>query len=219
MKPSSRKIVHRSPAHTVRLLNLPHLQPEAIEADSSVERDFVHCAALFPATTSISSQPFKLTLLAGTYTPDYLVVFRDGSRAVVEVKPEEFIENFQEKFDQARRKLAKFGMSFLLARDTVLRRDRLAERALFVRRYAKGGASLNDINRCIEILRSSNGVLSMKELYEAGISRSTIFFMVTRRQLHLGADLQYGDDAQVQLFEQPDLGESHAIRFANWLDA
>lgn len=110
-------------------------------------------------------------------------------------------------------------MSFLLARDTVLRRDRLAERALFVRRYAKGGASLNDINRCIEILQSSGGVLSMKELCEAGISRSTIFFMVTRRQLHLGADLQYGDDAQVQLFEQPDRGESHAIRFANWLDA
>lgn len=219
MEPTSRKVVHSSPTHTVRLLNLPHLQPDAIEADSAVERDFVHCAALFPAVTSINSQPFKLTLVAGTYTPDYLVVFKDGSRAVVEVKPEEFVENFQEKFDQARLKLAEFGMPFLLARDTVLRRDGLADRALFVRRYAKGGASANDMQRCLEILESAGRALSIKELNGAGISRSTILFMVTRRQLLISADLQYGGDATVQLFPPTDLGESHAIRFANWLDA
>ena len=111
MEPSSRKVVHRSPAHSVRSLNVPHLQPEPIEADSSVERDFVHCAALFPAVSSISSQPFKLTLPIGKYTPDYLVTFTDGSRAVVEVKPEEFIADFQQKFDQARLKLESTSIS------------------------------------------------------------------------------------------------------------
>lgn len=219
MEPSSRKVVHRSPAHTVRTINLPHFQPQPIEADSSVERDFVHCAALFPAAVSISSQPFKLTLSVGAYTPDYLVTFKDGSRAVVEVKPEEFVENFQEKFEQARLKLAEFGMSFLLARDTVLRREGLADRALFVRRYAKGGAGANDIQRCLELLEGAGGALSMKELNGAGIGLATILFMVTRRQLLTSADLQYGDDATVQLFPPTDLGGSHAIRFANWLDA
>ena len=219
MELSSRKVVHRSPTHTVRSLNLPHLQPEPIEADSSVERDFVHCAALFPAVTSISSQPFQLTLPIGKYTPDYLVRFTDGSRAVVEVKPEKFIADFQQKFDQARLKLAEFGMPFLLARDTVLRREGLADRALIVRRYAKGGASVNDIRRCLELLESAGEALSMKELREAGISRSTILYMVTRRQLLISADLQYDDDAKVQPFSQTDLGERHAIRFANWLDA
>lgn len=219
MEPSSRKVVHRSPTHTVRSLNLPHLQTAAIEADSSVERDFVHCAALFPAVTSISSQPFKLTLSVGTYTPDYLVTFTDGSRAVVEVKPEEFIDDFQEKFDQARLKLAEFDMPFLLARDTVLRREGLMERALFVRRYAKGCVSADAAQRCLELLESKGDALSMKELCEAGIDRATVLHMVTRRKLLLSADLQYGDDAKVQLFTQPDRGESHAIRFANWLDA
>lgn len=219
MEPSSRKVVHRSPAHTVRLLNLPHLQSEPIEADSSVERDFVHCAALFPAVTSITSQPFKLNLPAGTYTPDYLVVFRDGSRAVVEVKPEKFVENFQHKFDQAKQKLAEVGMLFLVARDAVLRRDRLAERALFVRRYAKGGASLDAINGCLELIENSGGVLTVKQLCETGITLSTILYMVTHRQLQISADLKYGADAKVQLFSQTDQGECHAIRFANWLDA
>ena len=59
----------------------------------------------------------------------------------------------------------------------------------------------------------------MKELREAGVSRSTILYMVTRRQLLISADLQYGDDAKVQPFSPTDLGERHAIRFANWLDA
>ena len=67
MQPATRKVVHRSPAHTVRLLNLPHLQDEAIEADSSVERDFVHCAALFTLTRAIKAQPFKLSLKASSY--------------------------------------------------------------------------------------------------------------------------------------------------------
>src|SRR5256885_13315536 len=79
MQPATRKVVHRSPAHTVRLLNLPHLQDEAIEADSSVERDFVHCAALFTLTRAIKAQPFKLSLKASSYTPDFAVKFADGS--------------------------------------------------------------------------------------------------------------------------------------------
>ena len=79
MQPATRKVVHRSPAHTVRLLNLPHLQDEAIEADSSVERDFVHCAALFTLTRAIKAQPFKLSLKASSYTPDAYFGERDRS--------------------------------------------------------------------------------------------------------------------------------------------
>jgi len=219
MEPSSRKVVHRSPSHTVRLLNLPHLQSEAIEADSSVERDFVHCAALYPGVMSIHSQPFKLTLNIGTYTPDYLVKFKDGSRAVVEVKPEKFIANSQEKFEQAKCQLAEFDIPFVLARDTFLRRQGLADRALFIRRYAKGSTSTSDMQRCLELLENFGGELSVKQLSDAGTSRTTILYMVSHHQLLISADLQFGDDAKVQLFKHLDQGGTHAIRFANWLDA
>src|SRR2546427_6886864 len=144
MQPATRKVVHRSPAHTVRLLNLPHLQDEAIEADSSVERDFVHCAALFTLTRAIKAQPFKLSLKASSYTPDFAVKFADGSCAVVEVKPEKFVDSYQELFAHARRQLAERGMLFFVVRDTRLRHGGLMERALIIRRYAKGVCRLAD---------------------------------------------------------------------------
>lgn len=221
MEPSSRKVVRRSPAHTVRLQHLPHLQPDAIEADSSVERDFVHCAALFPTVTSIRSQPFKLVLPTGRkYTPDYLVTFLDGSRAVVEVKPAKFVASFQEHFEQVRLKLSASGIPFLLALDTVLRREGLAERALYIRRYAKGGCDAEAMHKCKALLERMGGRgVSVNELTEAGVSQATILYMVTRHQLLLSADLRYEGNAKVRLFKQSVSGKNHAIRFANWLDA
>jgi len=79
MKPTTRKVVHRAPWRKARLINLPHLQSEAIEADSTYERDFVYRAALFPYLKAIQSQPFKLTLEGKGYTPDFLLCFQDES--------------------------------------------------------------------------------------------------------------------------------------------
>lgn len=221
MEPSTRKVVQRSPAHTVRLLHLPHLQPEAIEADSSVERDFVHCAALFPNVASIKSQPFKLNLPSGKkYTPDYLVTFQDGSRAVVEVKPEKFVASFHAHFEQVRLKLSTSGIPFLLALDNVLRREGLAERALYIRRYAKGACDAEAMHKCKALLEQvGDHGLSVKELTQAGVTQATMLYMVTRRQVLLSADLHYEGNAKVRLFNQSVSGESHAIRFADWLDA
>lgn len=69
MEPSKRKVVHRAPAHTVRLIHLPHLQPTPVEADSSLERDFVQIVALFLFTHCIEHQPFSLA--ERQYTPDF----------------------------------------------------------------------------------------------------------------------------------------------------
>ena len=127
--PAKRKVVTRSPGHTVRSINLPHLQPKAIEADSSVERDFVYLAIAFPLLKTITHQPFELSLEAGSYTPDFLVEFKDGSRIVVEVKPESKMGGFAEKLAQAKVQLAERGVAFIVAQDTLLRRDDIELRA------------------------------------------------------------------------------------------
>jgi hypothetical protein len=59
MEPSTRGVVHRSPWDTFRILNLWDLQPEAIQAESSAERDFAHCAALFNYTQRLAFQPLE----------------------------------------------------------------------------------------------------------------------------------------------------------------
>jgi hypothetical protein len=59
----------------------------------------------------------------GYYTPDFLVEFKDGSRTVVEVKPESKMEGFTEKLAQAERQLRDRGIEFVVAHDTLLRHD------------------------------------------------------------------------------------------------
>lgn len=218
MEPSTREVVQRSPWRSVRLLNLPHLQPEAIEAETSLERDFVHCAALFNYTQKLAFQPFKLSLPLGTYTPDFLVMFRDGSRAVVEVKADYFLESSHDLLEQAKAELHKHGLSYIVATDFLLRHDGLAERALYIRRYAKGASNEREWNIATSLLEGKNTGLPVGALVASGASLPTLLHAVCHRRLQLSADLQYEGAATFTL-PADDLGGSHAIRFASWLGA
>lgn len=219
MEPSIRKVVKRSPAHTVRLLHLPHLQPDPIEADSSVERDFVHVAALYPHTRAILHQPFRLTLDAASYTPDFLVSFADGSKAVIEVKPTEFVASYAELFANVRKKLAAHGLVFVVARDTVLRHDGLSERALLIRRYAKGQCDRSLRDRAMRMVQASESGVQVRALRAAGVPLEIIMHLICYRDLQTTIDLILNDDAVITAPHTNTKESSHAIRFAGWLDA
>lgn len=217
--PGTRKVVTRSPGHTVRSINLPHLQPKAIEADSSLERDFVYLAIAFSPLKAITHQPFELSLEAGNYTPDFLVDFKDGSRIVAEVKPESKMEGFAEKLAQAEVQLRERGIDFLVAYDTLLRRKDIEQRARRIRRYAKGQYPVSEQERVIQSLQSSPRGLSFKSLASLGVQKTTILHMASHQKLQVNSNLDIDDDALVQLPITLNEEGSHAIRFANWLSA
>lgn len=217
--PPARKVVTRSPPHTVRSINLPHLQKIAIEAESSPERDFIYRTLGFPFLRTLKHQPFTLELSAGTYTPDFLVGFADGSKAVAEVKPANKVERFKEKFAQATIKLAEHSMPFLVVRDILLRDGDVHERAWLIRRYAKGSYPESEKALVIEALQGASQGLSLKVLLARGVQRATLLQMVAHQQLQVSSDLDISDSATVRL-PQPSTKEgSHAIRFASWLGA
>lgn len=217
--PATRKVVTRSPGHTVRSINLPHLQPKAIEADSSLERDFVYLTIAFPFLKTIAHQPFELSLEAGSYTPDFLVDFKDGSRIVIEVKPESKMEGFAEKLAQAEVQLRDRGIEFLVAHDTLLRKDGIEERAKRIRRYAKGQYPAAEQELVIQSLQSSPRCLSFKSLAGFGVQKTTILHMVSHQKLQVNSNLDIDDDAIVQLPITFNEEGNHAIRFASWLNA
>lgn len=218
-RPPARKVVTRSPAHTVRVINLPHLQKAAIEADSSLERDFAYICLGFPFLRSILHQPFTLELPAGRYTPDFLVGFIDGSKAVVEVKPAAKVKRYKEKFAQAESKLASQSMLFVVAHDLLLKMGDLHERAKLIRRYAKGVYPPSEKALVMSALQQVPKSLTFKDLIERGIRKVTVLHMVAHQQLQIGADLDIGDAAIVSLPNQHSQEGSHAIRFASWLGA
>jgi hypothetical protein len=218
MEPSKRKVVQRSPAHTVRLLHLPHLQDSPVEAESSLERDFVQIAALFSFIESIEHQPFRLVWDDATYTPDFLIRFKDGSQLVVEVKPSAKVDKYRTLFDRASEKLKGHKLLFMVATDTQLQAGQRVANAMLIRRYAKTTFAESACDSAIKLVDAHTDGISFTELCsKTSISHELILHLVARRLLALGPDLSMGPTAQA--FPVTDPKEpSHAIQFAKWFD-
>ncbi len=219
MEPSKRKVVQRSPAHTVRLLHLPHLQKTPVEAESALERDFVQIAALFSFTESIEHQPFRLVWDDASYTPDFLIRFKDASQLVVEVKPLVKVDKYRALFDRASEKLKGHKLPFMVATDTQLQAGQRVANALLIRRYAKTSFTESSCDRAIKLVEVRSDGMSFLELCsDTPISRELILHLVARRRLAVSPNLAIGSNAMV--FPVNHLKEqSHAIQFASWFDA
>lgn len=219
MQPSTRKVVQRSPAHTVRLIHLPHLQPGPVEADSSVERDFIHIAALYPGVERIEHQPFKLVWEDASYTPDFLVRFEDRSHVVVEVKPTEKVAGYAALFDKATKKLGASNMPFLIATDEGLREDGMAERARAIRRYAKTGFPLAECDRLLKVMENSTEFISFSTLISCyGFEREFILHTMAFRRISSGRGLRIDEDAPLRPTNPRKKEITHAIHFTNWIN-
>jgi hypothetical protein len=220
MEPTTRKVVQRSPAHSVRLIHLPHLQTDPIEADSSLERDFVHVAALCPFLHSIKHQPFKVVLGDNKYTPDFLLTFNDTSRLVVEVKPAKKLANYTDIFARASKKLSDSGVGFLIVDDDNIRRDGRTERALQIRRYAKSAFSQASKAHAMKIASgSADGLLIESFVSDPAISKALIFHLISTHKLECISTFQFDRGARVSI-PKPQLKEaSHAVQFTDWFNA
>jgi hypothetical protein len=222
MIPATRKVVTRSPAHSVRVLHLPHLQPEPVHADSNPERFFVQIAALYLHTRSIKHQPFKLVLGERTYTPDFLIVFADGSRLVVEVKAATKAEAYQDLFSEARVKLSNHGFEFMVALDVDITRDKLAARALRIRRYCKTRLSPADLRAALDAVRQSSCGVTLSDLTQVhGIKAEVLMHLVgmklicTRKPLDISAKAVFITTEQF-IEETQHETKTHAIQFTGW---
>lgn len=224
MKPSKRKVISRSPSHTVRLIHLPHVQPDPVEADSNPERLFIHIAALYPFIHKITDQPFSLELGAKSYTPDFLLEFKDGSRLVVEVKPESRMKEYEELFAQATEKLSGHGYEFLVAKDVDITRDELATRALRIRRYCKTRFNQQACKRALRIVEASKRGVTMRELMQTHrISQEVVLHLIGYHQLCTNNNLSIDERAIVKSAKKlkqeiANEYQSHAIHFGSWFD-
>jgi hypothetical protein len=213
-----RKVVHRSPHRTVRLLHIPFLQATPVEAESALERDFVHVAALYPKCKSIDHQPFRIDLPSGSYTPDFLLRFADQSACVVEVKPEKFVKGHYQKFHQAHAEFARRQIEFLVALDSHIHRLNRPANAQRIRRYGKGRINANEVEATITLLANQT-TAEVKELLDAGISRETLAYLVCTHKVSVGNNLRLNDTDLVTLVRTNTEGGCDAVHFAKWFVA
>ena len=167
MEPSTRRVVTRSPSHSVRVLHLKHLQEEPIHCDSNPERFFAQIAALYPFIKRIKHQPFRLILGERKYTPDFLLAFQDGSELVVEVKPASKVTEYVDVFASATEKLRALNIGFLVAQDVDIQANKLHLRALKIRRYAKSEFDPVASDRLLSLLSEMPDGMTIAEAVNA----------------------------------------------------
>lgn len=220
MEATKRKVVHRSPAHTVRLIHQPHLQAEPIEADSSFERDFVHITGLYCHVVKIQHQPFRLMLDDATYTPDFLLTFKDQSKLVVEVKPFDRIEEYRDLFDRASKKLHQSGYFFLVATEAHFRSNGIADNALEIRRYGKSSFDAASCEKIVSGLADHPDGLTIQELrLKYRVPREQILHLICKRLITTQPGLATLDGDLVFTPQNINKEKDHAIQFAAWINA
>lgn len=182
MEPSTRRVVTRSPSHSVRVLHLKHLQEEPIHCDSNPERFFAQISALYPFIKRIKHQPFRLILGEKKYTPDFLLTFHDGSEIVVEVKPASKVTDYTEVFASATDKLRAIGIGFLVAQDVDILANKLHLRALRIRRYSKSGFDPVASDRLLSLLSEKpDGMTLAEAVNAAGVLPEQILYLIAHK--------------------------------------
>lgn len=224
MEPSTRKVVTRSPSHTVRLLHLPHVQVEPVEADSSYERDFVHIAGIYPFIRSIKHQPFTLEIGGGRYTPDFLLTFEDGSQLTIEVKPAEFVEQNLEKLNLARDELASKGIAFQIVTEDMMNREKASDVALLIRRYVKSMIDPKDIEDVLALVNDhSQGIEIEKVRSQLKVTEEVIFYLIGHHRICLEKRLEIKANSILIPREEfirkvSNEYQTYAVHFKCWID-
>ncbi len=225
MEPAKRKVISRSPSHTVRLIHLPHVQPdEPVEADSSLERDFIHIAAIYPLIHRITDQPFRLNLGESRYTPDFLLQFQDGTKLVVEVKPEGRVAEYEQLFEKAKQKLNESGYEFMVAMDTDIKHDDIEERALLIRRYCKTTFDKDIRARAIQVVGEHIYGIELGILInQYQIPYEVLMHLIGTHQLCTDSLLSISNSAilkSIQQFKEEIENEhqTYAIHFRSWIN-
>ena len=212
IKPSTRKVVTRAPARTVRLIHLPPILPHPVEAESSLEADYVRRAAFAPTTVGIIHQPFQLPISRRGYTPDFLQVQRQGEKTIIEVKLRKKIKQYADLFDRAADFLGPKGFRLFVLSESDIHKNKAHERALLLRRYLKAYFPLDDRNRARTILTNYPKGLPLATLArKARVSRELLICLVAQRVLTTGPNLQVDDSAVIQVPQTNAQGDPYSI--------
>jgi hypothetical protein len=205
MEPSNRKIISRSPSRTVRIINLPGLLQAPVAAESSLEADYVHRAALVPKTSTLLAQPFRLPISPKGYTPDYLQTFSNSTlKAVIEIKIERKLADYKSLFDSAAAFLRDKGYTFYVVTEKVLHCQNVDLRTKQILRYAKAVFPQPDCEHVEQLLAEYPEGLPMGTLRrKARISLELILHLIATKRISTGHRLLFDDSVVVKQAPKP----------------
>jgi hypothetical protein len=213
MKPA-RKVVTRSPHRSVGYVACAGIDGSHAEHESSLEKSFVLIANVCSCVKGLGPQPFRIEWRDSedkvrTYVPDFQVHFNDGSKAVIEVKPEKFVAKNRELFQAATKHLARANQNFYVLTDKQLTPAR-TDTALLMRRYRRTALPADQVEHATRLVTDG---LSWTEAQSSAVPLHVWYGLLGQRLVHIKvADLQ----ATTRLFL--GRGEEHdsQVQFQRW---
>lgn len=214
----TRKIVKRAPHREVGVINAAWLLDHAVEHESHLERRFVIAALACPVVKDIVHQPLTITLGNGDkterYTPDFKIVFNDGGKLIVEVKPEIFLHKHSEKLQRVERQMRADGLRFLVITDTMIDSQALAARALLLMRYGRLRFTDEEAMQALQAMRRvCDGSSSVKDLVADGLSEALVWNLVARH--HCRVPVDFTVDTEQKIYVDAVEGDNHDY-FRSW---
>ena len=205
MKPA-RTVISRAPHREVGSIHAPSFQPDPIHHESDLERGCIEVLLLMPMAKHIRHQPMSLKYeIDGKqreYTPDLQVTLNDGKIAIIEVKPECFVDEYRAMFDICAPKLAAAGIDFFVCTDAWLSEARLA-RASELRDAGRRNGPPASVAKLTGLVARA-GKLQVRDALEAGVDHNVIRHAVGRRLLTVGPDLDVSPVNWLRSMESDD---------------
>lgn len=138
--------------------------------ESTIERDLVYLLDYERQVEEFNEQPCKIEYLHNgkkhTYTPDFLIGFVGGHKAIVECKPVELTskEENQRKFEAGRQWAANEGVSYEVVTDEMLRQGCRLQNIKFLSQFARHQLPVAVKQQIFKLLQSSPQSLSIEEI-------------------------------------------------------
>ena len=132
-----------------------------VQFESSIEWDFIYLLDYVPAVFQFEDQPLVITYehegKQRPYTPDFLVVFKNGQRALIECKPEKFVgnEDNQRKAQAAQAWCTAKRWTFHVVTDTDLRSDHRVENVKLLTQHARYEVDTTTQESILDFLRNA----------------------------------------------------------------
>lgn len=141
LTPSVRKIHNKNSRKVISLVYVPQVDNH-VPCESQLEHRWLLQLTSNPSIANITSQPMKVDyLLDGewrTYTPDFLVIWKDEKRTptVYEVKPSPQIKKYINKFLAIKQELAKTGYEFVVVSEDFINTQPLNKNLKKLKHYS-----------------------------------------------------------------------------------
>lgn len=218
---AARKVITRSPHRSVGIIACSWIQDFGIEYESQLERRFLQLALVFPYIKKIIHQPFKFEYSgqekSQTYIPDFLLLFKDGGKILVEVKATKSVKNNHEKFNHVKSVLSLNKISFVIVTESKIHACAAACSAALLLRYARGHISEQSRIRCMQIANAATEPIALGSLMkDANVSFGEVLHLIARGHLSTPASLSIDVATPITPVNQGE--ENDAICFCNWLD-